>query len=72
MRAKYNERDLDVPHWMQLFVVAAICFLRKYKRKSEHALRPHFFYLLDYVTRRSENWDFKKKKKKKKGLEIQW
>ena len=29
-------------------------------------IRPHFFYLLDYVTRRSEKLDFQKKKKKKR------
>ena len=29
--------------------------------------RPHFFDLLDYVTHRSENWDFQEK-----DLEIQW
>ena len=35
-------------------------------------LRPHFFYVLDYVARRSEKLRFQKEKKNKKDLEIQW
>ena len=31
-------------------------------------IRPHFFDLLDYVTRQSEKLRFQKKKKKKKGF----
>ena len=31
-------------------------------------IRPHFFDLLDYVTRRSEILGFQKKKKKKEGI----
>ena len=31
-------------------------------------IRPHFFYLFDYVTRRSEKLDFQKKKKKILGF----
>ena len=33
-------------------------------------IRRDLFYLLDYVTRRSENWDLKKKKKI--GLDTIW
>lgn len=39
-----------------------------YKQNSQYCLRPDFFYLLEYVTRQSENWDFNKEKK----MEIQW
>ena len=34
------------------------------------AIRPHFFYMLDYVTRRSEKLDFPKKKKKDPGVSL--
>ena len=38
MRAKYQERDLDISHWMQLFVVVTTCFWKKCKGKLKHAL----------------------------------